>query len=233
MYKKKITVKRVSFNMIHVTGGTFMMGALPNDANANDDEKPAHAVTLSNFFIGETEVTQELWETVMDFNPSDFTNQDQLPVECVSWNFCQEFIRKLNLLTGMRFRLPTEAEWEFAARGGNESLGYKYSGSNEIGDVAWYDGNSNSTTHPVKQKQANELGIYDMCGNVSEWCSDRYGDYSSSSQTDPTGSSFGTGRINRGGSWIDLSNDCRSSSRSVNSRDRWFNNVGLRLALSE
>ena len=157
---KTYTVNGVSFTMIGVEGGTFTMGATSEQgSDAYDDEKPTHQVTLNSYYIGETEVTQALWQAVMGSNPSYFTGNLQRPVEEVSWGDCQTFIKRLNKLTGENFRLPTEAEWEYAARGGKESKGYKYSGSNTIGDVAWYGDNSSSKTHAVKTKQPNELGI--------------------------------------------------------------------------
>ena len=239
------TVNGVSFKMIHVVGGTFMMGATSEQgSDASDLEKPTHQVTLSSYFIGEIEVTQELWQAVMDNNPSSFQEfvdyntgrrdlvSRQKPVECVSWNDCQEFIRKLNSLTGRNFRLPTEAEWEYAARGGNKSRGYKYAGSNTIGNVAWYDENSNAETHEVATKSANELGLYDMSGNVWEWCSDWYGSYSSGSQTNPIGPSSGGTRVCRGGGWIADVGDCRVSFRAFTPVPvNRFNYLGLRLVL--
>ena len=201
-----------------------------NDSEAHSDEKPVHSVTLNDYYIGETEVTQELWEAVMGSNPSVFKGSKK-PVEMVSWNNCQEFIMKLNRLTGRDFRLPTEAEWEYAARGGNKSQGYKYSGSNTIDDVAWYDENSLST-HPVGTKAPNELGLYDMSGNVWEWCSDWYGDYSSSSQTNPTGSSSGSGRVLRGGSWCRDAQCCRVAFRDNNALGLRFDYNGFRLVCS-
>ncbi|MBQ8608093.1 MAG: SUMF1/EgtB/PvdO family nonheme iron enzyme, partial [Bacteroidaceae bacterium] len=182
--RQTFTVNGVSFTMVRVEGGTFRMGATSEQVNPYNDEKPVHSVTLSSYSIGQTEVTQALWKAVMGSNPSRFRG-DNLPVERVSWNDCRTFIRKLNALTGRTFRLPTEAEWEFAARGGNQSQGYQYSGSNNLGSVAWYDSNSGDKTHPVATKSANELGLYDMSGNVWEWCQDWYGSYSSSSQTNP------------------------------------------------
>ena len=224
-------VNGVSFNMIKVSGGTFQMGATSEQgSDAYDWEYPVHQVTLSDYCIGETEVTQELWKAVMGNNPSYFSGSDQLPVEYVSWNDCQEFIKKLNQLTGQNFRLPTEAEWEFAARGGNASKIYKYAGSNNIDEVAWYYGYFSSKTHPVGTKSPNELGLYDMSGNVWEWCQDWYGSYSSNSQTNPTGPSSGSYRVLRGGSWLDNAGYCRVSYRSSsNSSDRYIDG-GFRLA---
>jgi formylglycine-generating enzyme required for sulfatase activity len=176
---KEFTVNGVSFTMVKVDGGTFKMGATSEQgSDAEEDEKPAHSVTLSSYWIGQTEVTKALWNAVMGTNPS-LSKGDELPVENVSWKDCQKFIKKLNQLTGETFRLPTEAEWEYAARGGNKSKGYKYSGSNDLGTVAWSSNNSLPKTHPVATKQPNELGIYDMSGNVYEWCNDYYDSYSS------------------------------------------------------
>ena len=223
-----ITVKGVSFKMIRVQGGTFTMGATSEQgSDAYDDEKPAHKVTLSSYYIGETEVTQELWQAVMGSNPSYFKGA-KLPVEQVSWEDCQTFIRKLNQMTGKSFRLPTEAEWEFAARGGNRSNHYKYSGSSNLLSVAWYD---DSKTHPVGQKSPNELGLYDMSGNVWEWCADWYGDYSSSAQTNPKGPSNASYRVRRGGSCYDGDSICRVSHRSDGTPTFRVYSLGLRLAL--
>lgn len=226
---RTFTVNGVSFTMVAVKGGTFTMGATSEQTGADSNESPTHMVTLSDYYIGETEVTQELWQAVMGSNPSKFTGNLQRPVEMVSWNDCQTFITKLNALTGETFSLPTEAEWEYAARGGNKAQRYEYSGSNTIGDVAWYRSNSSSTTHPVKTKQANELGIYDMSGNVWEWCSDWYGSYSSSAQTDPVGPSSGSERVLRGGSWGDLAMNCRVADRGSDTRVNYC--YGLRLSL--
>ena len=225
------TVGGVTFKMIAIEGGTFTMGATSEQGDdASNDEKPIHTVTLSSYSIGETEVTQALWGAVMGSNPSHFSGSKR-PVEYVSWDDCQDFIRKLNALTGEHFRLPTEAEWEFAARGGNKSRGYKYSGSNNIDNVAWYSGNSNNETHNVATKQANELGIYDMSGNVWEWCSDRSGNYSSENQINPTGSISSNYRMNRGGSWGYSARRCRVSYRSYDSPDVCSYGLGLRLVL--
>ena len=226
----------ISIDMVKVEAETFMMGATSEMKDSYDDpdsdEKPVHQVTLTNdYYMGKYEVTQALWQAVMGSNPSNFKG-DNLPVEEVSWNDCQEFISKLNSLTGRKFRLPTEAEWEYAARGGKKSRSYQYSGSSNISDVAWYDGNSVNKTHPVGTKQANELGIYDMTGNVWEWCSDWYGFYSSSSQTNPTGADSGSSRVFRGGSWYGNARYCRLSFRDCTPPDCRGYNLGLRLALS-
>ena len=230
------SIGNVRFEMVRVEGGTFTIGATAEQgSDAYSDEKPTHQVTLSSYSIGKTEVTQALWQAVMGSNPSVFKGSN-LPVEQVSWEDCQTFIRKLNALTGKNFRLPTEAEWEFAARGGNNSRGYKYSGSNTLSNVAWYD---DSTTHPVATKAPNELGIYDMSGNVWEWCNDGYGSYTSASQTNPTGPDSGWlnrvfsgfDPVFRGGSWCLYAECCRVSYRRSGAplfREDYF---GLRLAL--
>ena len=227
---RTFTVNGVKFTMVPVEGGTFTMGATSEQgSDAEEDEKPAHRVTLCDYYIAQTEVTQALWEAVMGSNPSFFEG-DNLPVEQVSWNDCQVFIQKLNQLTGKQFRLPTEAEWEYAARGGRKSQGYKYAGGNNIGSVAWYTGNSGIETHPIGTKQANELGIYDMSGNVYEWCSDWYGDYTSSSQSDPQGPSSGSGRVGRGGDYGSSAGYCRVSNRYGILPGCRGDNLGLRLS---
>lgn len=229
-FNQTFTVNGVQFTMVAVEGGTFTMGATSEQgSDAEEDEKPAHKVRLSDYYIGQTEVTQALWEAVMGSNPSLFKG-DNLPVEKVSWDDCQEFIQKLNQLTGKQFRLPTEAEWEYAARGGRKSRGYKYAGGNNIDSVAWYDDNSGNETHPVGTKQANELGIYDMSGNVREWCSDWNGDYQSSSRRNPQGPSYGLFRVGRGGSYYYNAGYCRVSCRSYDFPVLSYNNLGLRLS---
>ena len=226
-----LTVNGVIFEMVYVEGGTFDMGATTEQgSDAESDEKPVHSVTLDGYYIGKCEVTQELWEAVMGSNPSHFKGA-QNPVENVSWNDCQEFVSRLNSLTGRTFRLPTEAEWEYAARGGNKSRHYKYSGSGNIGYVAWYYKNSGSTTHAVGTQTANELGIYDMSGNVCEWCSDWYGGYSAGSQTNPQGPSSGSARVLRGGSWSDYARYCRVSYRYCGDPYDSYDGGGLRLVL--
>ena len=236
------TVNGVTFKMVAVEGGTFTMGATAEQgSDAGDDENPAHQVTLSGYAIGETEVTQALWVAVMGSNPSYFTGNLQRPVERVSWNDCQAFISRLNDLTGKNFRLPTEAEWEYAARGGNKSQGYKYAGSNDINTVTWYwdnipsqsSGTDGYGTQPVATKAHNELGLYDMSGNVREWCQDWYSSsyYSNSPTVNPTGPTSGSDRVFRGGSWIDYAWCCRVSNRSSIFPSGADAFLGLRLAL--
>ena len=213
-----ITVNGVSFDMVRVEGGTFRMGS-----DDYDWEKPVHSERVNDFYIGSTEVTQDLWVAVMEENPSYFKGGN-LPVEQVSWDCCQEFCKRLSDLTGRNFRLPTEAEWEYAARGGNRSRGYEYSGSNDIGTVAWYYDNSNFKTHPVASKNPNELGLYDMSGNVWEWTSDFY-------SSDYRVERGGPDRVYRGGSWSFDAVGCRSAWRDrLRPYGGGFNH-GLRLAL--
>ena len=223
----------ISIEMVKVEAGTFMMGATSEMQTHLKWEVPVHQVSLSNdYYIGKNEVTQALWQSVMGNNPSYYKGKN-LPMENISWKDCQKFISKLNKKTGRKFRLPTEAEWEYAARGGNKSCGYQYSGSSNISDVAWYEGNSGNKTHPVGTKQANELGIYDMSGNVEEWCQDWYDSYGSSSQSNPTGAVSGAFRVNRGGNYFVDSMFCRSSCRSFITPYYHDIRLGLRLVLSE
>ena len=226
---------RNSHEMVFVQGGTFTMGCTyEQSGDCLDDEEPSHQVTVSDFYIGKYEVTQEQWIEIMSSNPSHFYG-DNLPVENVNWTDVQEFISRLNARTGQNYRLPTEAEWEYAARGGNKSNGYKYSGSNMAWEVAWLDENSDSKTHSVGKKQANELGIYDMSGNVWEWCYDWFGhyeNYSSYSQRNPVGASSGTRRVFRGGSWNRYAWNVRVSRRNSNTPSYRLNCLGFRLARS-
>jgi sulfatase modifying factor 1 len=227
--------------LVFVKGGAFTMGCTGEQgSDCDSDEKPAHQVTLSDFYIGKYEVTQAEWRKVMGSDPPELYNKgcDQCPVEKVSWDDIQEFLKKLNTQTGKQYRLPTEAEWEYAARGGSLGTGYKYAGSNSIDDVAWYNANSKTantfgdqkTTRPVGQKKANELGLYDMSGNVYEWCSDWKGTYPSSAQTNPVGPSSGSYRVIRGGSWNDVPQVCRVANRHSITPDYRSLNVGFRLA---
>ena len=226
-----VVLKNLVDNMVYVEGGTFMMGATSEQgSDAYSSEKPAHQVTLYSFYIGKYEVTQEEWETVMGSNPSNFKGA-KLPVENVSWYDSQEFISKLNELTGLKFRLPTEAEWEYAARGGNRSMGYEFAGSNGLNIVGWCDGISDDKTHEVGKKQPNELGLFDMSGNVFEWCYDWKGTYNSSLQTNPQGPSNGMHRVCRGGSWCYGVESCRVSDRNDRAPDERSDMIGLRLAL--
>jgi formylglycine-generating enzyme required for sulfatase activity len=213
--------------MIFVDGGTFQMGSTSGEI----DEKPVHSVELSSFSIGKYEVTQAQWKAVMGKNSSKFVGCDNCPVEQVSWDDIQKFILKLNQLTGKKYRLPTEAEWEFAARGGIKGKGYKYSGSNSIGDVAWCSKNSTNKTHPVGLKKPNELGIYDMSGNVWEWCSDWYDKYDSIKQVIPMGPNSGKLRVLRGGSWFVDASYCGSTYRSGDVPNIRSSASGFRLVL--
>ncbi len=265
---KTFTVNGVTFEMVAVKGGTFTMGASSGDSYADSDEKPTHSVTLSDYYIGKFEVTQELWEAVMGSNPSYFKGS-KLPVEQVSWDDCQTFIRKLNSLTGANFRLPTEAEWEYAARAGSEkslygnenivvngtnnspnldrygwyggNCGQHYTASEGCDESKGYDisgweakqyGDKRGGTHPVGRKTPNAWGIYDMLGNVWEWCQDWYGSYGSGSQTNPTGPSSGSRRVRRGGSWGYSAQFCRVSNRDGSAPGSRGNFLGFRLAAS-
>lgn len=225
-----IRVNGVAFDMVYVEGGTFTMGATADQVSeAENDENLAHRVAVSDFYIGKYEVTQAQWKSVMGSNPSYFKGDD-LPVENVSWDDIQDFLRKLNAQSsGRRYRLPTEAEWEYAVRGGNKSRGYKYSGGNDVGSVAWYYDNFGYKTHPVGQKSPNELGLYDMSGNVWEWCQDWYGPYGSSFQTDPTGPSTRSGRVLRGGGCYGSARLCRVSGRGIDTPNNRFYISGFRL----
>ena len=228
---KTFTVNGVSFELLYVKGGAFTMGCTPEqNGDCNNDEKPTHKVALDDFYMGKFEVTQDLWVAVMGKNPSN-KKGDNLPVENVSWNDVQDFIRQLNQLTGENFSLPTEAQWEYAARGGCKSKGYKYSGGNILSNVAWYADNSGSTPHPVGTKDPNELGLYDMSGNVWEWCYDWYGGYSEESQTNPTGPASGSIRVLRGGSWSYFSGLARVSYRLYGQPGSRFSGRGFRLVL--
>ena len=235
------TVNGVTFKMVGVKCGTFMMGGTEEQgADVGSSELPVHQVTSTkNFCIGETEVTQALWVAVMGSNPSYYGPTSgygvnyQRPVEQVSWIDCQAFISRLNELTGKTFRLPTEAEWEFAARGGVMSQGYKYAGSNNLDEVAWYNSNSSSIPQSVATKAPNELGLYDMSGNVYEWVEDWYGPYPEEAQTDPmcTEGSIPY-RVTRGGSVGGTPKYSRVSYRGVSMPDAGNLILGLRLALT-
>ena len=213
---------------IFIKGGTFQMGE-------EGIAIPVHPVTLSDFEIGKYPVTQAEWVKVMGNNPSTSSKAcDECPVETVSWNEVQEFLKKLNVQTGKKYRLPTEAEWEYAARGGQSGLNdnFEYAGSNNIDEVAWYYENSGSKTHPVGLKKPNQLGLYDMSGNVWEWCNDWYGDYLAGAKTNPTGPEKGVYRVLRGGSWFFYVNHCRSGIRNWDNGGSRHYNYGFRVACS-
>ncbi len=226
--KLTFTVCGVSFKMIKVDAGTFMMGCKTGERR----ERHVHEVSLSSYYIGETQVTQALWLAVMGDNPSDFMGENN-PVNRVNWFDCEIFLNKLNELTHKIFRLPTEAEWEFAAKGGKKSRGYQYAGSDDIEKVAWFDENSNSEVHPVARKKPNELGIYDMSGNVWEWCQD-WGDrdyYKQSIDRNPKGPSSGSDRVCRGGGRSSIAGNCRVTYRNFNSPENKRSSIGLRIVI--
>lgn len=236
--KLSFNIDGIQFTMIRVDAGTFQMGGTKEQKDARDNEKPVHQVTLSTYYIGETEVTNALYYKIAGI--SRYIEVPQQPATNKTWTECQEFIKKLNEKTGQNFRLPTEAEWEFAARGGKKSRGYQYSGSNNINEVAWYKENTygihgssiGTTIKNVKTKKPNELGIYDMSGNAHEWCQDRYGDYSPEPQTDPTGAYPGAKRVARGGSYAYDAEFCRIAYRMYGSPDTKQDSLGFRLALT-
>lgn len=248
MEKLRFIIRRVNINFVfdggveyimkYVEGGRFQMGAPDNDNEAYPDERPRHWVELSSFYIGETLVTQALWKALMDGNPSYYEG-DNLPVNNVAWEHSdmaisvQEFINKLNeKWPGYRFRLPTEAEWEYAAKGGLKHSNYYYSGSNDVKEVAWYVDNSGGRPNPIKTKKANELGLYDMSGNVWEWCNDWKGGYDVGSLVNPGGPKQGAERVFRGGDFHNTVRGCRVTTRSQGSPDNRYSGVGFRLALS-
>lgn len=211
---KQQAVAQLIGNMVHVQGGTFAMGRTSSKAYwCDDSDKPAHQVTVGSFYICKYEVTQKLWKAFMGSNPS-WTKADNMPVEWVNWVTAQKFIRKLNAFSGKKFRLPTEAEWEYAARGGNRSHNYLYSGSDDINAVAWWQDNSGDKLHPVGTKRPNELGLYDMTGNVYEWCSDWQEPYTSGAQTNPKGPQTGSWRVMRGGNQSSSDSECGVMTRS-------------------
>lgn len=229
--RKSFSIGQTSFDMIFVEGGEFEMGALVGREELRTDEQPGFMVTLSDFYMAETEVTQGLWHEVMGANPSFFQGDDSLPVDNISWDDCQKFVKKLSEMTGEQFRLPTEAEWEYAARGGKYTRHYEFAGSNNVDSVAWYDKNSEGMSHPVKQLTPNELGLYDMSGNVWEWINDKYSNYTTSPKVNPQGGTSGNTRLDRGGSWYN-----QKSKVSVLHRGRYSPNfknkfTGLRIVM--
>lgn len=231
--KLTLTAAGVNFDVVRVAAGSFTMGANPGDPDATEGELP-HEVTLTqDFYIGQTEVTQELYEAVTGSNPSFFDSDGSLPVERVSYAAALAFCEQLSALTGRTFTLPTEAQWEYAARGGHRAPATPtlYAGSDDIEAVAWYNGNSGGKSHPVATKTPNALGIHDMSGNVWEWCLDRKGDYAAGAQTDPQGPASGSNRIFRGGGWYDPANRCRLSQRDGFIPEFSNENLGFRVAM--
>lgn len=243
MHDATIKVNGVSFEMVAVKGGTFRMGATSEQADyAQNNEKPVHNVTIDDYCIGKYEVTQAQWNAVMgvtvrqqrDLLDSSFKLRGEgelMPIYYVSWNDCQEFIKKLNALTGKKFRLPTEAEWEYAARGGSKAKGMLFGDSSYADNYAWFEGNSDGSTHVVGYKTPNVLGIYDMLGNVGEWCQDKFGKYANGSVTNPKGPSSGYDYVVRGGSWASTSENCRVSSRSGVDSSIRTDAIGFRLVM--
>ncbi|MDE5611524.1 MAG: formylglycine-generating enzyme family protein [Odoribacter sp.] len=231
----------INMKMVYVSGGSFTMGATSEQgSDAYDNEKPAHQVTLSGYYIGAFEVTQGQWEKVMGTSVAQQRDKADsswplrgvgvnYPMYYVSWDEAQTFCRELSRRTGKKYVLPTEAQWEYAARGGNRNDGAKYSGSDAVDVVAWYAGNSGSSTHPVGTKRPNALGLYDMSGNVYEWCADWYGSYSDAPQTNPTGPSSGSRRVSRGGSWNFSARSCRVSNRDDDTPSCRGNYLGFRV----
>lgn len=226
-------VNGVSFKMVKIEGSIFRMGSDGVLFEVVENETPSHNVSLSDYYIGETEVTQELWVAVMGNNPSaqNHAESNTCPVENVSWDDCQMFIDSLNAITGRVFSLPTEAQWEYAARDGIKLSEYLFSGSDNIQKVCWYSGNTPSS-RSVKGKEPNKIGLYDMSGNVAEWCNDWYGMYSGSFQEDPIGHHSGTKRVIRGGGWTSSEKDCRNTARDCQTPDFKNSSLGFRLALS-
>lgn len=223
-------VNGVKFTMVKVQGGTFMMGAARTDGFSSTIEKPQHEVTVDSFKIGETQVTQGLWVAVMGTNPSIHKGDEMLPIENVSWDDAKTFINRLNAITGKQFRLPTEAEWEFAARGGTVDEDGHFAGGT-LDDVAWHQGNSDNKTHPVATKKPNELGIYDMCGNVDEWCNDWYSAYTAVHQENPIGPASGSLKVFRGGNYTNVGKQCRVNYRYMAQPNKKTSTRGFRLAL--
>lgn len=246
-----VTVGDVTFSMVFVEGGTFTMGGTLEQSFPLDNEKPLHEVKLSDYYIGETEVTQELWNAVTGTPLSHFTGDSLLPVEDVTWDECMAFVQLLQQKTALKFCLPTEAQWEFAARGGKASRGWQYAGSDDIDEVAWYGASlrptdktfpdtialaaymdpSRAHTYPVAQKLPNELGIYDMSGNVAEWTADYYAPYTERRQKNPKGPAYGTERVFRGGCWYFGPWASRVAQRQGAPQRAHFSNLGFRLAL--
>nr|MCU0392817.1 formylglycine-generating enzyme family protein [Thermoflexibacter sp.] len=232
---QKVILAEIEKNMVAVEGGTFSMGCTSEQKDCSDNEKPVHSVTVSSFYISKYEVTQTQWEAIMGNNPSYFKNCPTCPVESVSWNDIQEFITKLNQLSGKKYRLPTEAEWEYAARGGKKSKGYQYAGGNSLNSIAWYNSNADFKTHPVGTKTANELGLHDMSGNVWEWCEDFYDENFYTKVKNGKANYPNKNRANyivlRGGSWGGYAGYCRVAYRSRDYPTNRNDDYGFRIVL--
>ena len=225
-----ITINGVSFNMVKVEGGAFQMGATEEQGeDAYESEAPAHQVTVGDFLIGETEVTQQLWQAIMGENPSVYDGDD-MPVQCIRYIDCETFFFKLNFLTNRHFRLPTEAEWEYAARGGKKAIPTKYAGSDDCDEVGWFCNNSGNIPHKVGEKKPNELGLYDMSGNVDEWVIDSWNDYSDTPKNNPKVVNEGDEKVRRGGGCLDFQRHLRVSDRRGCSERMWNYDIGLRIA---
>ena len=224
-------LQEVSAQMVRVEGGTFTMGCTPEQEQCDADENPTRPVRVESFEIGRFEMTQELWEAVMGENPSAFANCPRCPVETVGWDDVQAFLRKLNV-QGERYRLPSEAEWEYAARGGQLGEGHRYAGSGNVAEVAWYYGNSGNGTQPVGRKRANELGLFDMSGNVREWTRDCWHGSYEGAPDDGRAREEGDcdRRVIRGGSWSGKPSHIRSANRFWYTTDFRNNNLGFRIA---
>lgn len=229
-HPNKERIEELVKNFVYVDGGTFLMGS-PD--SLGDTDAVQHSVYVSTFYMQPTEVTQELFELVMDINPSENKAWKDMPVTNVSWEDCQSFTKKINEITGKEYRLPTEAEWEFAARGGAKSQGYLYAGSNNLVEVGWFKDNSGEAIHIVAEKRFNELGLYDMSGNVWEWCSDWYGPYrlDAKGSDNPKGPDNGQRRVMRGGCWNNNVYGCRTAHRVRRDPDSRHGSYGFRLVL--
>ena len=230
----RIQVGKLAFDMQKIEGGLFIMGGTPEQHNeVISTDLPTHTVSLHTYYIGTTEVTQDLWQAIMpEWYISDEWNIPNQPITDITWYDCQEFIRRLNNITGLPFRLPTEAEWEFAARGGNISRGYRFAGGNKIEDVSWGLSNAGFRKHNVGERKPNELGLYDMTGNVSEWCSDWYGMYYLGTEPNPQGAKEGELKVVRGGSFDNCKDNSYLSRREYYNPNEAMNYCGFRLALT-
>ena len=231
-HSNKERIEEILKNFVTVDGGTFLMSS-PDSLGEADEVQ--HSVYVSTFYMQPTEVTQELYELVMETNPSENKAWKDMPVTNVSWEDCQSFIKKLNEITGKEYRLPTEAEWEYAAKGGAKSQGYLYAGSNNLHEVGWFEDNSGNAVHVVAEKRFNELGLYDMSGNILEWCSDLFGPYrlDERGSNNPKGLDNGDEHVFRGGCWRGNEKNCLTTYREYAPKDKRHRLFGFRLVLPE